>query len=148
MYGVQSGTAMTVVGVIILIICSGSQTVYFSPKAGGLDCSHQPCKARNPEQVKKEFLADPFSAVAFFPTKKTGEIRLVYLADIESAISLSDTIDILQGGGSYPSYGVWQLEHLIKMLDTKTLDWQRLSTDEKIKYLHDFAKEIKNTRTQ
>ena len=132
----------------ISILCSGSTTVYFSHQAGGLDCGTQkhrhPCRVKNPELVHKEFLADPFRAVEFFVTHEgTGESAVVYLAGVEGASMLNDTVDIMLHAPDFNPEDAEYLNFAQKQLYIKTLYWQKLSKEEKIKYLHDFAEETR-----
>lgn len=149
--GIAGGGVLTLpVGIIfaIAILCEGSATVYFSPQAGGLDCGtlkhRHPCRVKNPELVHKEFLADPFRAVEFFVTHEgTGESAVVYLAGAEGAAMLNDTVDIMLHAPDFNPEDAEYLNYVQKQSYTKTLYWQKLSKAEKIRYLHDFAEEVR-----
>lgn len=149
--GIAGGGVLTLpVGIIfaIALLCEGSATTYFSPHARGLDCGtlkhRHPCRVKNPELVHKEFLADPFRAVEFFVTHEgTGESAVVYLAGAEGAAMLNDTVDIMLHAPDFNPEDTEYLNYAQKQSYTKTLYWQKLSKAEKIKYLHDFAEEVR-----
>lgn len=137
-----------ILGIIALVGFSSFTTPYFSPQAGGLDCGtlkhRHPCRVKNPELVHKEFLADPFKAVEFFVTHEgTGEIKVVYLAGVEGASMLNDTVDIMLHMPAFNPEDAEYLNYVQKQLYVKTLYWQKLSKEEKTKYLHDFAEEVR-----
>lgn len=147
---VIAGGVTVPLGIIlaIAILCEGSATVYFSPQAGGLDCGTlkhpHPCRVKNPELVHKEFLADPFRAVEFFVTHEgTGESAVVYLAGAEGPSMLNDTVDIMLHAPDFNPEDAEYLNYAQKQSYIKTLYWQKLSKEEKIKYLHDFAEEVR-----
>ena len=150
--GVGAGGLTIITGIILGIIAlvgfTSFTTTYFSPEVGGLDCGtlkhRHPCRVKNPELVHKEFLADPFRAVEFFVTHDgTGDIRMIYLAGEEGASMLNDTVDIMLHTPAFNPEGEQYLTYAQKQLYTKTLYWQKLSKEEKIKYLHDFAEEVR-----
>ena len=92
-------------------------------------------------------MADPFAALRFFKEKQgsTGEMemRLVYSADAQGAAMLKDAVDIVRYARLYDPKDAIAQQHLKKMTYINSIHWQRLSMADKIKYLHNFAEEVR-----
>ena len=93
-----------------------------------------------PEQVKKEFLADPFGAIEHF-VEETDESSVVYNLDLEGATMLNDAVDIIYNMPFfYEEYDrKVKVKDIKKMLYTKTMYWRQMSQKEQASYLHRLA---------
>ena len=95
-----------------------------------------------PEQVKKEFLADPFGAIEHFVTK-SDESSVVYNLDLEGATMLNDAVDIIYYMPFFSQKDTMfekvKTEDIRKMLYTKTMYWRQMSQKEQASYLHRLA---------
>ena len=141
-----TGAIAMLIGTVAIFLFTGSTDYYpyYSDKAY-VPTEHGRTLGNN-EQIKKEFLADPLGALGLLG-KVTGphqtNVQAVYYTDIEGATMFSDAADILYYAPRYNMQDARYQAYFKKTLYMQTLYWQQLSKEEKMKYLHEFATELK-----
>lgn len=120
--------------VLLLFYVEEPKIPYF--KIGVLD--------KNPaETIKWQFLEDPYYALYNFGTKGADDFTMIYYAGEDAAQLLWDAVDLRYYAYKNPTY-----ENLKDFLYPQTIDWQYLTYEKKIEFLHNAADRMRAERDQ
>ncbi len=122
---IAGGIAGTITMLLMFLFIAPAKQPVFNPAL-----SHQ--------ELKSEFLNNPFSNLALFNRRGVNDFGVFYIKSEDCAQVLYDTVDIEYYTSLNPS-----VENMKARLYTRTIDWHNLSTEERVDYIHNLAERLR-----